>query len=472
MGIGRAVSVLMVAGAVVAVATPAATVAPAVAASPAPTFTVVDLGLVKKTHGAKGVGVSANGKYAAVESNWPSAPEQAARYHSAKLKALGTLGGVDSTAAGVDNAGQVVGSSRDTTQLGRAFEYSGTAMTQLPDLGGDMSAAEALNDHGLIVGTAAVAGGSDPRAVEWTNGQLTILPGLGPGSIAGAAAVNEAGDAAGYSWSAQNSLPEHAVLWQSGRPVDVSPSPFAGSEAYALNSQDAVVGGVCVQTSDPCTDGAWITADGVSAIDALATGGEGGVATGINDHWMIVGRGQQPNQAWEPWVVFNGRQYDLNTLLAPGTTGWQITAPAGVNNLGDIIATANDTATNQAHAVLLVPTATPAYDTTAPTGAVTLDGGATSTSTTTIPVVAAGTDTSGVFAVRISNAGSVGTTHELTKGLTVDPSQASAATPLSWDITSSATGGSAAHGSHTVWVQWRDWAGNWSKPVATKIALT
>ncbi len=472
MGIRRTASAVLVTAAATMIAT-TATVAPAGAASAAPTFTLVDLGLVKKTHGSGAVAVSANGKYAALQSNWPSYPQQATRYHSGHLKTLGTLGGVDSQAYGVDNAGQAVGSARDAAQLGRAFEYSGTTLMQLPDLGGDTSAAEAINDHGVIVGTAAVAGGSDPRAVEWTNGQISVLPGLGPSSIAGAQAVNEAGDAAGYSWNAQNSLPEHAILWRAGQPVDVSPSPFVGSEAYGLNAQDAVVGGTCVQTTNPCTDGAWITEDGVSDGYQMATGGPGGIATAINDHWMIVGRGQLPNQVWEPWVMFNGQRYDLNSLLAPGTTGWQITQPVGVNNLGDIIATANDTATNQGHAVLLVPTAAPAYDRTAPTGTVTLAAGATSTSSATVPLVAAGSDPSGIFAVRISNKGTLSSTdHRLVKGVTVAAARASAATPLSWDLSDPATGGTGATGTHTVWVQWLDWAGNWSKPISAKITLS
>jgi probable HAF family extracellular repeat protein len=444
------------------------------AAQTAPTFTVVDLGLIKKTHGARGVGVSQNGKYAAVQSNWPTAPEHAASYHAGKLKAVGTFGGEDSFAYGIDNAGVLVGAARDSTQLERAFRYSAGTLTQLPDLGGDYSAAQAVNDHGLIVGTATtpINGGYDPRAVEWVNGQISVLPGLGTDSIAEADAVNEAGDTAGYSWTAQNSLPKHPVLWKAGSPIDLFPTEFVGGESYALNKQDAVVGGTCVQSSNPCTDGAWIWEDGVANSYLMATGGASGVANGINDHWMVVGRGTQPNGTWVPWVVFNGQRYDLNTLLAPGTTGWAITNPSQVNNLGDIIATANDTLTGQAHAVLLVPTSTPAWDTTKPTGTVQLDGGATSTASPTVPIVVTGSDASGIYAVRISNSSAVGSDHRLVQGVTVDPSKASPATPLSWNLTDPATGGSSAPGLHTVYVQWLDWAGNWSAPTSATITLT
>jgi len=66
----------------------------------------------------------------------------------------------------------------------------------------------------------------------------------------------------------------------------------------------------------------------------------------------------------------------------------------------------------------------------------------------------------------------VGTDHRLVNGLTVAAAQASAATPLSWDLTDPATGGTSATGKRTVWVQWLDWAGNWSKPIGAKITLS
>jgi probable HAF family extracellular repeat protein len=439
----------------------------------APTYSLLDLGLVPKATTAWGVSLSQKGNNVAVESNAPQIHERAARYHNGSLKSLGTLGGGRSTAMDVNNTGVEVGNSLDAAAASRAFVYQNGVISELPDLGGDASGANALNDHGVIVGLAAVPGGSDPRAVEWVNGQLSVLPGLGAASNAQANAVNEAGDVVGSSWSATNLLPQHAVMWKGGQVIDLIPQQqVVGNEAHAISNNDAVVGDTCATSTAPCTDGGWLWDDGVVASDPLGTGGASSNAESINNHWNVVGRGQDPTGTWFPWLFFNGQIYNLNNLLAAGASGWTITNAAHINNLGQIAATAISPSDGQAHAVLLTPTTTPAFDKTRPSGTATLDGGASTTSNPTVQVVAPGTDASGVFAVRVSNSSTVGVDGRLTLGQTVAPSQASSTTPLSWSLTDPATGGTPGTGTHTVYVQWLDWAGNWSTPTSLSITLT
>jgi probable HAF family extracellular repeat protein len=65
----------------------------------------------------------------------------------------------------------------------------------------------------------------------------------------------------------------------------------------------------------------------------------------INDNGVIVG-GQ--------FIDSNGTLKNLNNLI-PAGSGFQIQSATGINDNGQIIANATDTATGQTHALLLTP---------------------------------------------------------------------------------------------------------------------
>jgi len=86
---------------------------------------------------------------------------------------LGTLGGTDGYAFAVNNNGQAVGYSSDSSGRRHAFFWQNGVMTQLP--GGFSSAiAYGINDSGVAVGVA------DQKAVSWTSGQMTDLNAFAP----------------------------------------------------------------------------------------------------------------------------------------------------------------------------------------------------------------------------------------------------------------------------------------------------
>ena len=64
---------------------------------------------------------------------------------------LGTLGGANSQAFGVNNRGQVVGSS-ETSTSGQAFLWQRGTMTGLGTLAGGSSGATDINNRGQVVG--------------------------------------------------------------------------------------------------------------------------------------------------------------------------------------------------------------------------------------------------------------------------------------------------------------------------------
>jgi probable HAF family extracellular repeat protein len=79
---------------------------------------------------------------------------------------LGTLGGSESWAYGLNNLGYVVGAADVSVGSYHAFVWDGVEKIDLGTLGGYYSTAFGINDQGIIVGFAHDASG-DTHAVEW-----------------------------------------------------------------------------------------------------------------------------------------------------------------------------------------------------------------------------------------------------------------------------------------------------------------
>src|SRR4030095_4411739 len=83
---------------------------------------------------------------------------------------LGTLGGDSSAAEAISDSGMVVGSSNKT--LGatpHAFLWTqASGMRDLGTLGGTFSSAAALNNHGRVVRRSSIAGDLEARPYIWS----------------------------------------------------------------------------------------------------------------------------------------------------------------------------------------------------------------------------------------------------------------------------------------------------------------
>jgi probable HAF family extracellular repeat protein len=183
------------------------------------------------------------------------------------MTALPTLGGNNSSAAGVNNLSQVAGWAETATKdpscvPPQVLDFKAVVygprrgeVHELPTFPGDaIAAAFMINDNGDVVGASGTCGTpalSAPshavlvHAVLWRNGQAFNLPGLGGVMNNAAFAINNAGQIAGIS-DPTGDATTYAVLWQNGGITNLGTLPGdVSSVANDINAQGQVVGVSC-----------------------------------------------------------------------------------------------------------------------------------------------------------------------------------------------------------------------------------
>jgi probable HAF family extracellular repeat protein len=304
------------------------------------------------------------------------------------LTYLGTLpGDAASEARAVNDAGQVVGSSRPAVGPTRAFLWQAGTMTELPALpGGGSSGALDINESGVV------AGFSSSKAVLWQGGAATELTpryaslfttgydnfaavglnNLGHVLVHGrfstctracvrsvllrgtealpiaasatstdswqAAAVNDAGQVVGTVET--RGLDMWAFTWQNGAATEFSGSPRLAT-ARDVNAAGHFVGDYDVTGRRR----AYVSKNGaVTRVGAPSSFEEH--AEGINDQGQVVGRS---------FVTISGRVVQLDDLLP--NADWSIVTAREINNKGQIAATGQHRQTGATGALLLSPPA-------------------------------------------------------------------------------------------------------------------
>lgn len=246
-----------------------------------------------------------------------------------------------SIASDINNFGQVVGKFPSTsgqipdghTKAGHAFIWDEiTGLQDLGVLGGYFSSASGINDKGQVVGTTNInEGGSHAFIWDSTNGMKDI------GTFGGnseANSINAKAEVVGGSYDV-NSIP-HAFIWDETNGMrQLSNSLGNAGSALDINNYSQVVG-VYEHPDISGTRGfVWDSRNGMMDIGTLADGPT--VARSINDFGEIVGASRLEAVDSSHAILYkNHVLYDLNYLI-PQNTGWVLEDAYDINSVGQIV---------------------------------------------------------------------------------------------------------------------------------------
>ncbi|MFC3711308.1 PEP-CTERM sorting domain-containing protein [Sphingoaurantiacus capsulatus] len=266
------------------------------------------------------------------------------------LTDIGDLAGGSnySVAYGINNLGQVVGSSIGASGQQIGFSWTNGVMTALPNLPGGNNygtLARGINDSGQIVGSGIGLNGSTPvnRGIVWQNGVATSMGDLpGGGDLSQGWGINASGQVAGTSAAASGTT---SALWQNGSLTNLGDLPgAASSQGLAVNSSGHVVG----VTAFSGTSKATLFVNGQATdLGDLPGGAVSSVARGISDAGHIVGQSITTNgstNVTHAFMLINGVMTDLGDLA--GGTNQSIAF--GVNSAGRVAGYGFDSVGSQA----------------------------------------------------------------------------------------------------------------------------
>jgi probable HAF family extracellular repeat protein len=252
----------------------------------------------------------------------PSGVEHAFLWTRASgMQDLGTLGGTASHAYAINDNGQVVGSSTTAAGDKHAFLWTATdGMRDIGTLGGVLSEALAISKNGAIVGGSFLSGGGSEVTFLWSAG---VMENIG-GTRARGLAVNNALQVVGTADVGVVSSTYRSLLWTKSGGVWTSeeldgPNPNGGSYTYGINELGQIMGDFITTTSQR---GAytWTRAGGYKVLPVLPKG-TGVWANAINDAGRIVGYGNdvsgfQHPAVWDP----KGDGWTITTFAGAGTS--------------------------------------------------------------------------------------------------------------------------------------------------------
>ncbi len=277
---------------------------------------------------------------------------------------LGSLPGAsNTTVTGLNNLGQVIGSSG-----GVPYIYSDGKMSQIAtggtgiNDGGQFATtannfnARAISNSGEVAGSTISTRINGEVAATQVGGTVTPIPGISTESRADG--INDSRQVVGemqvFSTTSSAAV-FHPFLISGGGVLDLGTLPGETSAAaYSVNNSGQVVGGGSSFTSTPSH--AFLFSGGKMMDLGTLPGGTTSTATHINDSGQIIGLSDTASSGVHAFLYQNGTMTDLSDLVQ-SLGGVTITDLVGLNNRGQI---AFDAEVNgEHHAYLMTPNAVP-----------------------------------------------------------------------------------------------------------------
>lgn len=284
--------------------------------------------------------ISAPGKYWGQEVLWPLSGTPV------------PLQGFGAKATALNNGGQPTGYWQTSGQE-LAVTWSKEQIQPLP-LDGNMGAdALGINVSGTVVGSL-VKPNEDFVPAKWADGRAQPLP-VPKGATGRALDINDWCQIVGEVRLNPSGV-NHAYLWTSHQTIDLHPSDFDSSTAWAINAIGQIAG--------------WAVRDGASHAGIwngrhftdLNRYAFRSVAYDINIWGLVVGDASLTPGSGNTAVLWNLRHgkeaIDLNIYLPPEAVraGWHLQWAVAINDAGVIVGAAHQPSTSRTRGFRLIPT--------------------------------------------------------------------------------------------------------------------
>ncbi|MCA1632377.1 MAG: hypothetical protein LC802_01350, partial [Acidobacteria bacterium] len=205
------------------------------------------------------------------------------------------------------------------TRRARA-QFASYSVTDLGSLGGLQSKARAINNAGRVVGLSAPATNVSTLPFAWKAGSMSNIESFAGGSSGDALAVNEFGYVVGSAETSAGTV--HPFVWSDifGK-LDIGTLGGDFAVAFDLNEAVQVVGQSEIRALVD-RGFVWSSTTGMQTIPTL--GGASSAAYGINNLGQIVGGSSTSNGAFHAYLLSGGTMNDLGTLGGSQSVAYEI----------------------------------------------------------------------------------------------------------------------------------------------------
>jgi probable HAF family extracellular repeat protein len=309
------------------------------------------------------IGLNRKGEIAGISENGQLDPllgfnqARAVLWKDGQITDLGSFGGNQNQAWGINDRGQIVGWSTNTTRdpfspnvtQTRAYLWQNGVMQDLGTLGGPDALANYINEAGQIAGFSytsyipnPVTGVPPLDPFLWEDGTMLDLGTLG-GAWGGSGGLNNRGQVIGTSSLASdpgacngigNTANCHPFLWNQGNLIDLFTSTSGGSplSAHMINDASEITGGAAFPSA-PLD--AFIWRRSVATDLGRLNGDCSSEGWAINSKAQVVGNSYTCSTFHHAFLWENGSIVDLNDLIPPQSS-LELVGAFAVNAGGDI----------------------------------------------------------------------------------------------------------------------------------------